>query len=341
MCQEVWNPHDSLSPKWKDVCHVPQVRTYEVILFLTSKGEESISVLENFKKVMQAMGDAIQLKVIYVVSLFGQGKTLRFISKNGPNEVAGDLFGICAMKLYPRPSQYLPFLVCMGQQSSQIPYNAENCTRLHGMRFAAIRDCVNTQKENLLVDHYSVSSYYRVVTAPKVFMDDRLYSPQSTQNYESYEAALCYVFSNPVRPFPWFIFVLIASIFVLLVVLVFVVKQWSNVSLIEAIQSLFVWGPGNQGADTLLYLRAYGYGFPEDEEGENQEEEEENGEDQEEEDQEEEAEEDDEPTSTQENSSPRSDDLRINLEDSVGNRYAPYSSSSEDDSDEESLLRRN
>jgi hypothetical protein len=51
--------------------------------------------------------------------------------------------------------------------------------------------------------------------------------------------ALCYLFDHPTRPFPWWVFGFMGSIILAVLVVVFVVKQWSSDSIIDFFKSIF------------------------------------------------------------------------------------------------------
>jgi hypothetical protein len=236
-------------------CKIPQVRKYSVKAFIGSKHSESAEVVLFMKRLAEVMGTAIELSVHYVVYLQGD----RLGTARGQSELLGDMVGKCAMHLYPEPSVYLPFLACMAMNTSLVPQNFYNCTKLHSVSFSSIRSCVDTQGEALLANDLIASQHYRVEIPTRVYMDDRYFNPGRSNDYLSYEAALCYVFGNTTRPFPWFIFFIMGALILLLGVLFFTIKRWSHTSFIDNLQSLFPWNSNNHDPmDTLLYLRAYG-----------------------------------------------------------------------------------
>ena len=206
---------------------------YNVKVFVTSKGIESAYVLGQIKMLMEVMGEAIDLSVVYVLSKSPPGSTFLFSSINGPSEVAGDIIGRCVMNLYPKPQDYLPFLVCMGQDPFLVPQNALNCSFLHNIDMEAVVGCINFQSDSVLMEDYQTTSHYSLQTAPRILMDERSYSPTSSQTFESYEAAMCYVFQTPSLSFPWFIFILIAAVILFVVVVLLLVRQWSNSTVLE------------------------------------------------------------------------------------------------------------
>lgn len=209
---------------------------------------------------MESMGSAINLMVHYVVGVTSNG----FSSPRGADEVYGDMVGKCVVSMYSDPSVYLPFLVCMFQTLELVPRNLQNCTRLHPpINFAAVRSCVSDRGDILLRNDVLASQHYRVDVTPRLWLDERAYTPGSNTSYTQYEQAMCYVFSDPTRPFPWFIFFIMISVVLLAVVIFFTVKRWSRGPFLDTLQSLFFWnstGP-SETIDTLLYLRAYGHDF--------------------------------------------------------------------------------
>lgn len=207
------------------------------------------------KRLVEVMGPALDLSVNYVNFLQGE----RISSPRGPAEVLGNMIGKCAMNVYPDPRVYLPFLACMAMNVTLVPQNFWNCTQLHAVSHSTIRHCVDTQGESLLAHDLIVTQHYRVQTPPRVFMDERYFNPGRENTYELYESALCYVFANSTRPFPWFIFFIMGSLILMIMILFFVFKRWSHTSFVDNLQSIFLWNHApNDPADTLLYFRAYG-----------------------------------------------------------------------------------
>lgn len=220
------------------------------------------------------MGEAVKMELHYVVSVKDGG----YSSPRGQSEVVGDLIGKCAMNLFPDPSVYLPFLVCLAHNATLIPLNLWNCTQLHApITYSAIRECIEgPQAQGLLSNDLILAQHYRADAAPRIYLDDRFYNPMAFSPYDDYEAALCYVFSNYARPFPWFIFFIMAALLLLFPILFFVVKRWSNAPFLDTLQTIVAWNTSNFHDDpgnSLLYLRAYGL-FDAGEEEEEEEEEE-------------------------------------------------------------------
>jgi hypothetical protein len=246
---------------------------YSVKAFVASKGGDSASLIPKLKRLAEVMGPAIKVDIHYVLDSSSTG----YYSPRGHSEVIGDMIGKCAMKQNPQAKVFLPFLVCMMQNVTLVPNNLFNCTRLHPVDYERVRNCVYAEGQTLLSNDMAAGEHYRVDNAPRVFLDDRYYNPGVDSTYESYEYAMCYVFSNPTRPFPWFIFFIMGAVVCLVLVIFFTIKRWSNASFLDTLQSLFLWNSpsgsvADDAIDTLLYLRAYGHEFPEDEFDEDEEE---------------------------------------------------------------------
>lgn len=240
-----------------------------VKIFISSYDPTSMSIVPYIQRLKEVMGGAIDLDVHYVVPLseLATGNRARYIA---------DLLSRCAMALNPVQSVYLPFLTCMSFTKREHPDVSEvyNCSMLHPPNnWRSIRNCAQSGAGILLLRSDAQTALrYRVEGLPRIFMDERSFHAGPTASYEVYEAALCYVFANGARPFPWFIFYLMLAILVLVGLIIFTIKRWSTVPFIDNMQTIFMWNhrSATEEVDMLMYLRAYGIAEDEDEDAEEQ-----------------------------------------------------------------------
>lgn len=190
----------------------------------------------SFKILLEFLKDAVMLDIFYTGTIATDGVS----SAGGAAEIQGDLFQLCAMRYYPHYSRYMPFLYCMSKTRAAIPSNVENCTRAHLMDLDLLQRCATTSEGmDMLKLSVQTSLDYRVTEPlPVIVMDGRPFRASYSRSPESFIFALCYIFKNPARPFPWWVFGFMGSIVVSLLVVLFIVKQWSSDSITDVLRSV-------------------------------------------------------------------------------------------------------
>jgi hypothetical protein len=206
-------------------------------MFVRSMSTWSAEALMSFKIVLEFMRDAIRLDVFYTGTIADDGQVA---SAGGPLEIAGDIFQLCAMRYYPHYSRYMPFVYCMSKTRTMIPYNAWNCSRAHMMDYKLLNRCATIgEGMDMLKQSVQQSLDYRVSEPlPVLVMDGRPFRASYSRSPESFLYALCYIFKNPTRPFPWWVFGFMGSIVVALLVVLFVVKQWTSDNITDVLRSV-------------------------------------------------------------------------------------------------------
>lgn len=97
----------------------------------------------------------------------------------------------------------------------------------------------NGEGVKLLAASMKMSAEYRVTEPlPVVVMDGRPFRTTTSRSAENFLYALCYIFDNPTRPFPWWVFGFMGSAVLALLLVVFIVKQWNSDSIGELLRSV-------------------------------------------------------------------------------------------------------
>jgi hypothetical protein len=67
--------------------------------------------------------------------------------KHGPAECIGNIFELCAARLYPDPKLYLGFTTCLENDYEKIPAQnlIEDCAHEHGLNFRKIVKCATDE----------------------------------------------------------------------------------------------------------------------------------------------------------------------------------------------------
>mmetsp|Transcript_2066 Transcript_2066/g.2291 ORF Transcript_2066/g.2291 Transcript_2066/m.2291 type:complete len:216 (-) Transcript_2066:52-699(-) len=131
------------------------------------------------------------------------------------------------MELYDKYHEWMPFWACLNlnvKKTGQV----KMCAKTHNLDFNRLQRCYNgTEGKRLLATVIEYIKNYGVRTSPTVIMDGRTYNPMSERTATNYLHALCYVFDNPLKLFPWWVFGFISSVVIALAFVVFITKTWS------------------------------------------------------------------------------------------------------------------
>jgi len=205
------------------------------------------------KKCWKFFWDQVDFEIVYIAREDKLSKW-GYRSSHGVPEIEGDVWELCAIKHYPEYHQYMPFLYCLNLDIKAIPHSVENCTKEHGLDFNVLKECFRSDEgKSLLQKSADLSIKYRVKDSPTVVMDGRLYNPRSDRVPVAYLSALCYVFDNPLRSFPWWVFGFMGGVVMALLVVVFIVKQTQAIALLEFLRNLF-FHSSNDEAELSAYL---------------------------------------------------------------------------------------
>lgn len=229
-------------------------------MFVSTDDKTSMNIIPYFQRLKEVMGPAVAIDIHYVVpSLYLKEGSVSKLA------IMGALMARCALSLYPDASVSLPFISCLAQTKRLVPTlggEGYNCTRIHTqVNYDSLRTCtLSTAGIYQLQSDYFSAMRYRIDSLPRVFMDDRSFHAGAGASYDVYEAALCYVFANGSRAFPWYIFYIMLAFLAIVILILFTIKRWSNSPFIENVQSIFMWNhhAATEQVDMLLYLRAYG-----------------------------------------------------------------------------------
>ena len=114
-------------------------------------------------------------------------KRRSFNSLHGENEVKGDKVQLCARE---QGEKYMDFILCMNQDSSQIPNNWESCAKSSGLDVAALKTCYEgTQGDKLLEESFAVSSKAGAQGSPTIKIAGKPY--EGRRDSKSITKALC------------------------------------------------------------------------------------------------------------------------------------------------------
>lgn len=91
----------------------------------------------------------LHVSIAYIASLDDNGT---FHSLHGEPEVVGDVWELCAIEHYQANLKYLNFLVCLSQQYTVIPDNAEKCAIEAALDLSVMKECVESKEGTYLLN---------------------------------------------------------------------------------------------------------------------------------------------------------------------------------------------
>ena len=119
----------------------------KVEMYVMSKCPFGVQAEQGFQPVMDAMGDAIDWQVNFIVD----EQNGSFNSLHGEPEVKGDIQQLCVMKHYPAWKKWTGFISCYNENWRQIPEGWEKCAKKMGMDEGKLKSCIDgSQGKDLL-----------------------------------------------------------------------------------------------------------------------------------------------------------------------------------------------
>jgi interferon, gamma-inducible protein 30 len=73
------------------------------------------------------------------------GSSWAFTCQHGVRECEGNLIETCALRLYDKYTQALPFIICLETNSSDWTAQGKKCAQQHSLDWSAISSCATSQ----------------------------------------------------------------------------------------------------------------------------------------------------------------------------------------------------
>jgi hypothetical protein len=160
----------------------------ELEIFTTSKCESCSGMIQNLANVIKEhrLQPNVHVRFVYIATLSVDGN---ISSLNGPSEIIGDEYELCAMKYYSNLT--LDFVVCMTMDIENIPDTAINCSNLFEMDFNLLSTCVEKEGYTLLRDSakYAIAKGVSETDIPILYINGNKY--YGTSDLTAINNALC------------------------------------------------------------------------------------------------------------------------------------------------------
>ncbi|MBW2970578.1 GILT family protein, partial [Candidatus Woesearchaeota archaeon] len=132
--------------------------------------------------VLAEMGDAVDFQLDFILYARENyaGREAQYCieelcSMHGTNEVKGDIVQLCALEY--NPESYMDMVVCMNQNSAQIPNNWEQCAEQLDMDVAKIKSCYEGDEGLDLLRASAARADARGATgSPTIYLNDGAYT---------------------------------------------------------------------------------------------------------------------------------------------------------------------
>lgn len=135
--------------------------------------------------VMESMGDAVDLRIDYIVSEVAPGN---FQSLHGEPEVSGDIVQLCAKEV--DPDNYFDFILCQNKNAGAIPDNWESCAKDADINTEELKACYEGDEGKDLLSASAVKAQQRNARgSPTIFIADQPY--QGARDGLSFQRAIC------------------------------------------------------------------------------------------------------------------------------------------------------
>jgi len=173
----------------------------EVELFLQSKDPFSVDVIQQLIPFTNSTNLSVSLRALVdgSAAVDGMEPTDGFSSLRGVTELQGDIWELCAAKLYP--TKFLNFISCFSDPIDSIPQRIQDCsivdatTSSDGIIYDELRECYHSQGSQLLTDSQTQANAYLVNTSPTVLINGARCS-----DIDNLEACICGAAPAPVPP---------------------------------------------------------------------------------------------------------------------------------------------
>ncbi len=163
-------------------------------LYVMSQCPFGVRAIDALLPVKQQLGDALNLKLEYIVSENPDGS---FKSLHGENEVQGNLSQLCAAKV--APDKYLNFIACQNKDYRSIPNNVDQCAQTAGIDGAAVKACMQGADGKALLKASMERSKQRQATgSPTIIVAGERYN--GGRSTTSFLRAVCGKMQNPAEP---------------------------------------------------------------------------------------------------------------------------------------------
>uniref|UniRef100_A0A7S4QR38 Uncharacterized protein n=1 Tax=Alexandrium monilatum TaxID=311494 RepID=A0A7S4QR38_9DINO len=125
-----------------------------VEFFVMSKCPDAIACERAFGPVLQEMSDSVNVSFEYIRSTRGGAAECM----HGPSECEGNVQQLCAQAEAGSAAQLLDFVLCQGQNPSQIPQNGEECFAHAGYNTSRMMACADgAEGQDMLLKSFDVS----------------------------------------------------------------------------------------------------------------------------------------------------------------------------------------
>ncbi|MFC1755663.1 thioredoxin domain-containing protein [Thermoproteota archaeon] len=162
-----------------------------VEFYVMSQCPFGTQVIDAIAPVMEKMGDAVDLKIEYIVQEISPGQ---FSSLHGEPEVQGNIVQLCA-KQY-NPDLYIKFIVCQNKNAGAIPGNWESCVDSEGLDKESIKTCYEGDEgKELLSESAKRTNKAGARASPTIFINGESY--QGARDTLAFQRAICQKTDHP------------------------------------------------------------------------------------------------------------------------------------------------
>lgn len=176
---------------------------------------------------MEIVDHFVDLNIIFVARerRTKEGKK-DFWSPYGDIDILEDLYQICSIYHYSDSYRYLPFLYCLNIHGN-ITERFHNCSLLHKIDEELIENCTKNEGLELMSMNVRQARYIVKNGEPTIEIDGRRINQHAMKNAKSYLSAMCFIAKYPLGIFPWWIFGFLGSLALSLLIISFILKNWS------------------------------------------------------------------------------------------------------------------
>jgi Gamma interferon inducible lysosomal thiol reductase (GILT) len=157
--------------------------------FVMSQAYYGVQVVNAIAPVVEKMGDDLDFRLNFIGDLQGDTPT----SRNGDNEVKGDIVQLCAAQI--APDRYLKMITCQNKNPSEVHTNWEGCAGEVGIDAGKLRACLEGERgRQLLVASFDEAKKRQANACPTIFLNGKPY--EGSRRSVDFARAVCREFTG-------------------------------------------------------------------------------------------------------------------------------------------------